>query len=62
MGVGHRAIIHGSVIDDDVLIAMGAVLLNGVHVGSGSIIGIVAMLENVAVIVVLYLMVSKPGA
>src|ERR687888_632293 len=39
VAIGHRAIVHGSTIDDDVLIAMGAILLNGVHVGSGSIIG-----------------------
>jgi carbonic anhydrase/acetyltransferase-like protein (isoleucine patch superfamily) len=39
VGVGHRAIIHGATIDDDVLIAMGAVLLNHVHVGTGSIVG-----------------------
>lgn len=38
VGVGHRAIIHGSVIDDNALIGMGAILLNGVHVGSGSIV------------------------
>jgi carbonic anhydrase/acetyltransferase-like protein (isoleucine patch superfamily) len=39
VGIGHRAIIHGATIDDDVLIAMGAVLLNNVHVGTGSIVG-----------------------
>ena len=39
VAIGHRAIVHGSVIADDCLIAMGAILLNGVHVGSGSIIG-----------------------
>lgn len=39
VGIGHRAIIHGSTIADDVLIAMGAVLLNGVKVGTGSIVG-----------------------
>ena len=39
VGIGHRAIVHGATVDDDCLIAMGAVLLNGVHVGSGSIIG-----------------------
>lgn len=39
VGIGHRAIVHGSRVDDDVLIAMGAILLNGVHIGSGSIIG-----------------------
>jgi carbonic anhydrase/acetyltransferase-like protein (isoleucine patch superfamily) len=38
VGVGHRAIIHGSIIEPDSLIGMGAILLNGVHVGTGSII------------------------
>lgn len=39
VGIGHRAIIHGATIADDVLIGMGAILLNRVHVESGSIIG-----------------------
>ncbi|HEX9564294.1 MAG TPA: gamma carbonic anhydrase family protein [Gemmatimonadaceae bacterium] len=38
VGIGHRAIIHGSVIEDRCLIGMGAILLNGVHVGTGSIV------------------------
>jgi carbonic anhydrase/acetyltransferase-like protein (isoleucine patch superfamily) len=38
VGVGHRAIIHGSTVADDCLIGMGAVLLNGTTVGSGSIV------------------------
>jgi carbonic anhydrase/acetyltransferase-like protein (isoleucine patch superfamily) len=37
--IGHRAIVHGATIEDDVLIAMGAILLNRVRVGSGSIVG-----------------------
>src|SRR5262249_60432999 len=36
--IGHAAVIHGCVIDDQCLIGMGAILLNGVHVGSGSIV------------------------
>jgi carbonic anhydrase/acetyltransferase-like protein (isoleucine patch superfamily) len=39
VAIGHRAIVHGSIVDDDCLIAMGAILLNGVRVGSGSIVG-----------------------
>jgi carbonic anhydrase/acetyltransferase-like protein (isoleucine patch superfamily) len=39
VGIGHRAVVHGATIEDDVLIAMGAVLLNNVHVGTGSIVG-----------------------
>jgi len=38
VAIGHRAIVHGSTVEDDCLIAMGAILLNGVHVGSGSIV------------------------
>jgi carbonic anhydrase/acetyltransferase-like protein (isoleucine patch superfamily) len=39
VGIGHRAIVHGATIEDDCLIGMGAVLLNHVVVGTGSIIG-----------------------
>ena len=39
VAIGHRAIIHGATVEDDCLIAMGAILLNGVHVGAGSIVG-----------------------
>src|SRR3954447_12532490 len=38
VAIGHRAIVHGATVDDDCLIAMGAILLNGVHVGTGSIV------------------------
>jgi carbonic anhydrase/acetyltransferase-like protein (isoleucine patch superfamily) len=38
VGIGHRAIIHGAIIEPDSLVGMGAILLNGVRVGSGSII------------------------
>ena len=36
--VGHRAIVHGARVEDDVLIGMGAILLNGARIGSGSVI------------------------
>ena len=39
VAIGRRAIVHGATIEDDCLIAMGAILLNGVHVGTGSIVG-----------------------
>jgi carbonic anhydrase/acetyltransferase-like protein (isoleucine patch superfamily) len=39
VGVGHRCILHGCTIEDGCLIGMGSVLLNNVHVGSGSVIG-----------------------
>ena len=39
VAVGHRAIVHGATVDESCLIAMGAILLNGVRVGAGSIVG-----------------------
>ena len=36
--VGHRAVVHGCTIGDDVLVGMGAVVLNGARVGSGSLL------------------------
>jgi len=39
VAVGHRAIVHGATVEDDCLIGMGAVLLNRVLVGRGSIVG-----------------------
>src|SRR5579875_862235 len=36
--VGHGAIVHGCVLEDDVLVGMGAIILNGAKVGAGSII------------------------
>ncbi|HMU62703.1 MAG TPA: gamma carbonic anhydrase family protein, partial [Gemmatimonadales bacterium] len=37
-GVGHRAILHGCTVEDECLIGMGSVLLNGVHIGTGSVV------------------------
>lgn len=38
VGVGHRAIIHACTVEDDCLVGMGSVLLNEVHVGTGSVV------------------------
>lgn len=37
--IGHRAIIHGCVIADRCLIGMGAIIMNHVEIGTGSIVG-----------------------
>ena len=37
--MGHGAIVHGCTIEDEVLIGMGAIVLNGACIGSHSIIG-----------------------
>lgn len=44
--VGHRTILHGCTVGDEVLIGMGAVLMNGVVVGEQSIIGAAALLTE----------------
>jgi carbonic anhydrase/acetyltransferase-like protein (isoleucine patch superfamily) len=36
--VGHAAVIHGCTVDGQCLIGIGAILLNGSHIGSGSIV------------------------
>ena len=37
--VGHSAIVHACTIDDEVLIGMGAIILDGAEIGARSIIG-----------------------
>lgn len=44
--IGHRAVVHGCTVEDDVLIGMGAVLMNGVTVGAGSLIAAGAVLTQ----------------
>ena len=39
VAIGHRAVVHGATVEDDCLIAMGAIVLNHVVVGRGSLIG-----------------------
>jgi carbonic anhydrase/acetyltransferase-like protein (isoleucine patch superfamily) len=46
VGVGPRAILHGCFIEDECLVGMGAILLNGAHVGAGSVIGAGAVLPE----------------
>jgi carbonic anhydrase/acetyltransferase-like protein (isoleucine patch superfamily) len=61
VGIGHRAIIHGSTVDDDCLIGMGAILLNGVQVGTGSIVGAGAVCREGMVIPPNSLVLGVPG-
>ena len=37
--VGHRVILHGCIVEDDVLVGMGSILMDNVRVGEGSLIG-----------------------
>ncbi|KAB8165243.1 gamma carbonic anhydrase family protein [Streptomyces sp. 3MP-14] len=44
VSVGHRAVVHGTVVEDDALVGMGAVLLNGCRVGRGALVAAGAVL------------------
>ena len=46
VGVGHRAVLHGCVVEDECLVGMGAILLNRVRVGTGSVVGAGAVLPE----------------
>ena len=61
VAIGHRAIVHGATVEDDCLIAMGAVLLNRVHVGGGSIIGAGALCPEGMVVPPGSLVIGLPG-
>lgn len=61
VAIGHRAIVHGATIEDDCLIAMGAILLNNVHVGAGSIVGAGAVCREGMVIPPRSLVLGVPG-
>lgn len=44
--IGHGAIIHGCTIDDNSLIGMGAIVLNGAKIGKNCIIGAGALVTG----------------
>lgn len=44
--LGHGAIVHGAILADEVLVGIGAVLLNGATIGRGSIIGARALVTE----------------
>jgi carbonic anhydrase/acetyltransferase-like protein (isoleucine patch superfamily) len=46
VSVGHRAVLHGCTIEDDVLVGMGAVILNGAVVGRGALVGAGALVTQ----------------
>ncbi len=38
VSIGHHAIVHGCTVEDNVLIGMGAIIMDNVHVGKNSIV------------------------
>ena len=59
--VGHTAIIHGATVEDRVLVGMGAVLLNGVHVEADCVIAAGSLLTEDTRIPARSLVMGRPG-
>lgn len=59
--VGHLACVHGCTVDDEVLIGIGAIVMNHAHVGTGSIVGAGALVTEGTVIPPGSLVVGSPA-
>lgn len=59
--IGHSAVIHGCTIEDRVLVGMGAILLNGVHVEPDSVIAAGTLLTEGTRIPSRSLVMGRPG-
>jgi carbonic anhydrase/acetyltransferase-like protein (isoleucine patch superfamily) len=59
--IGHNATVHGCVIEDACLIGMGAVVLNNVRIGQGSIIAAGAVITENTVVPANSLWAGVPG-
>lgn len=59
--VGHSAVVHGTTIEDRVLIGMAAVLLNGVHIEQDCIIAAGTLLTEGTRIPARSLVMGRPG-
>jgi carbonic anhydrase/acetyltransferase-like protein (isoleucine patch superfamily) len=59
--IGHNATVHGCVLEDEVLVGMGATILNHVRIGAGSIIAAGAVIPEHTVIPANSLVAGVPG-
>ena len=44
--IGHAAVVHGCTVDDNALIGMNAVVLNGAHIGANAVVGAGAVVRE----------------
>jgi len=59
--IGHNATVHGCVVEDYCLIAMGATILNGARIGEGSIIAAGSFIPEKTIIPPNSLVTGVPG-
>ena len=61
VSVGHGAILHSAVIEDNVLVGMGAILMDNCHIGTNSVIAAGTLIPAGTVIPPGSLVVGSPG-
>ena len=61
VSVGHNAVLHGCVVEDDCLVGMGAIILNGARVGECSLIAAGAVVPQGVVVPPRSLVAGVPG-
>ncbi len=61
VSIGHNAVLHGCTVEDDSLIGMGAVVLNGANIGAGSLIAAGAVVPQGAMIPPRSMVAGVPG-
>ncbi len=59
--IGHNATVHGCVLEDEVLVGMGATILNDARIGAGSIIAAGAVIPEHTIIPPRSLVAGVPG-
>ena len=59
--LGHGAIVHGARLEDQVLVGIGAIVLNGAHIGSGSVVAAGALVPEGMEVPPGMLVVGVPG-
>lgn len=59
--VGHAAVVHGARVDEDVLIGIRAVVLNGAHIGAGSLVAAGSLVTEGTVVPPGSLVMGMPG-
>jgi carbonic anhydrase/acetyltransferase-like protein (isoleucine patch superfamily) len=59
--IGHNATVHGCVLEDEVLVGIGATILNNARIGEGSIIAAGAVIPEQMVIPPRSLVAGVPG-
>jgi carbonic anhydrase/acetyltransferase-like protein (isoleucine patch superfamily) len=61
VAIGHGAVVHGCMLEPDVLVGIGAIVLSGARVGSGSVVAAGAVVLEGAEIPPGSLVVGTPG-